>query len=113
MEKESLYVNQLRNLALQIQTKIGNLDSKTEEQLVEASKWKCHDKTEKKLLTELINRAQEIIELERIVKEHKGAIEAFEKYIEEKRWFNSISMLLQTFDVPLRKLSFSDLSLIE
>jgi hypothetical protein len=113
MDKNGVYVNQLRNLTVKIQSKIGKLDTKAKEELAEATRWECPDKTEKKLLADLINRALEMIDLERIVKGHKDSQEAFEKYLAQTKWFNSISMLLQTFNVPLSKVSYTDLALKE
>lgn len=112
-ERDTEYVNQLKKLVLQIQTTVSRLDTRTRELLVNATKWTCPDKTEKRLLNDLINRALEYIELERIVKEQKGSKDDTEKYFSYSRWFSSMKMLLDTFDVPLRSVSFSDLTLKE
>ncbi len=113
MENCSEYVNQLKKLVLQIQTRVGRLDSKTRDQLIDATKWKCPDKKERKLLTELIHRAIEYIELEKAETEKRCSKAEDEKYFSYSQWFSSISMLLGTFDVPLSKVSFNDLSLKE
>jgi hypothetical protein len=113
MKEESEYVNQLKKLIVLIQSGFGPLDINSKEQMVEKTRKRCHDKKERILLNDLIVKAQELSELERIVKEHKCSEDESEKYFLYQRWFNSIKMLIVTFDVPLKKLSFSDLSLVE
>ena len=113
MKKEVEYVNQLKKFIVQIQTGFGQLDIKTREQLVSITKRKCPDKEEKKLLDVVIVRAKEFVELERVVREQKCSNDELEKYFSLARWFSSIKMLLETFEVPLNQVSFTDLALIE
>lgn len=113
MKKEIEYVNQLKKFVVQIQTGFGHLDSRTREQLVRITKRKCTNKEEKKLLEDLIIRAQEFVKLERVVNEEKCSKAEMEKFLSYARWFSSIKMLLETFEVPLQKVSFTDLALKE
>lgn len=113
MKKESEYVYQLKKLIVLIQNGFGRLDNNSKEQLVKITKRQCHDKKERILLNDLLVKAKEFSELERVVKEHKCSEDESEKYFSYQRWFNSIKMLIVTFEVPLKKLSFSDLSLVE
>jgi hypothetical protein len=113
MEKNSQYLDQLKQLVLKIQTRNGRLESNTDEQLAEASKWKCPDKEERKLLDDFIMRAKEFIELEKVTDDQKSAGDKLEKYTLLYKWFTSLNMLVGTFDVPLREISFSDMSLKE
>jgi hypothetical protein len=113
MKKEIEYVNQLKKFVVQIQTGFGRLDVRTREQLVKITKRKCTDKEEKKLLDDLIVRAKEFVELEHVVQEQKCSKAEAEKYFYYARWFSSIKMLLETFEVPLQQVSFTDLALKE
>jgi hypothetical protein len=113
MKKEIEYVNQLKKFVVQVQTGFGRLDVRTREHLVRITKSKCPDKEERKLLEDLIIRAKEFIELERMVLEQKCSKEQIEKYFSYARWFSSIKMLLETFEVPLHQVSFTDLALKE
>ena len=113
MKKEIEYVNQLKKFVVQIQTGFGRLDAGTREQLVRITKRKCTDKEEKRLLEDLIIRAQEFVELERVVNEENCSKAEMEKYFSYARWFSSIKMLLETFEVPLHMVSFTELALKE
>jgi hypothetical protein len=113
MKKEIEYVNQLKKFVVQIQTGFGRLDAATREQLVRITKRKCTDKEEKKLLDDLITRANEYVALEQVVNEQKCSTDEIERYFSYARWFASIKMLLETFEVPLHQVSFTDLALIE
>lgn len=113
MKKETEYVNQLKNFVVQIPDGFGRLDSRTREQLEKTTKRKCTDKVEKKLLEDLIIRAEEFAELEHVVLEQKCSKDQVEKYFSYARWFSSIKMLLETFEVPLYQVSFTDLTLKE
>jgi hypothetical protein len=113
MKKDTEYVNQLKKFVVQIQTGFGRLDTRTREQLVKIIKRNCTDKEEKKLLDDLIIRAKEFVELEQVVQEQKCSNEQLEQYFSYARWFSSIKMLLETFEVPLQQVSFSELALKE
>ncbi len=113
MKNEGEYVNQLKKLVFQMHYQTNLLDGKTKEMLNDATKWKCPDKIERILLDELINRAKEYIELEKKINETRITRDDREKYHTHLKWFNSVTMLVGTFDVPLKKLSFSDMSLKE
>lgn len=113
MKKDSEYVNQLKKLIFQLQAKESRADLNIKDQVVKAAKWKCPDKTEKKMLNDLINRAVEYIQLEQMVKEQNCTKDEAEKYFSYLRWFSSIKMILETFDVTLKNVSFTDLSLNE
>lgn len=113
MKKETEYIDQLKNLISQIQTGFNRLDPRSKERLVRVTKSKCPDKEEKKLLEELIARANEYTELREVVKEQRSSKDETEKYFSYARWFSSINMLLDTFNVPLHEVSFTDLTLKE
>jgi hypothetical protein len=113
MKDESDYVKQLRKFIYEIQTKITRSGSVAGEVLNEAGKLECPDKKERNLLNELISRAIEYIELEKIIKQQKYTMAQFEAYLTQLRWFNSVRMLIETFDVPLSEISFNSMSLKE
>lgn len=113
MEKESEYIDLLKNFLTQVQNGFGRLDPRAKEQLVKETKMSCPDKEEKRLLEDLIAKADEYTKLQTRVKEQKSSSDETEKYFSYRRWFNSINMLLDTFDVPLHEVSFSDLTLKE
>jgi hypothetical protein len=110
--KEGDYVIQLKRLVLLINSK-GPLEADTKKVLDEASKWDPPYQEEKKLLEDMIERGKEYIQLKKIAYRQYLSEELFDKYFSLARWFSSLQMLLETFDVPLRSVSFSDLSLKE
>jgi hypothetical protein len=106
--KESEYVNLLKRLILQIKTS----ETDTEKFLDEAGTWDCPYK-ERKLLNDLILQAKEFLRIKKIMYGKVFSKDLFEKYLSYSNWFNSINMIVDTFDVPLSKISFSNLSLNE
>lgn len=111
--REGDYVVQLRELVLQINSNVGPLAFKTKKLLKEAAEWDPPFTEEKKLLTDLLDRGKEYVQLKKIAYRQYLSRDLFEKYFSLTRWFNSLQMLLDTFDVPLYKLSLNDLSLKE
>jgi hypothetical protein len=111
--KEGEYVMQLKKLVLQINSNVGRLEAETKQLLDEAAKWEAPYPEEKKLLADLIERGKEYVQLKKIAYRQYLSGELFDKYFSLARWFNSLQMLLDTFDVPLRNVSFTDLSLKE
>jgi hypothetical protein len=111
--KEVEYVIQLKKLVLQINSNVGRLESETKKLLDEASDWDPPYQEEKKLLADLIEKGKEFVQLKKIAYRQYLSEELFDKYFSLARWFNSLQMLLDTFEVPLRNVSFTDLSLKE
>lgn len=113
MKDNTEYVNLLKKLLVQLQVRTGQVNEKADEILTEASNWKCPDKKEKHLLNDVIRRAQQYLELENLIHEKSYKSEDYERYFSYLRWFNSLKMLIDTFDVPLSKLSFNEMALKE
>ncbi len=111
--KENEYVIQLKKLVHQIKSNTGRLEPETAKLVKEATGWDPPYEEERKMLTELINRSREYIQLKKIAYRQYLSKELFDKYFSYERWFNSLNMLLDTFDVPLRDVSLNDLSLKE
>jgi|WetSurMetagenome_2_1015567.scaffolds.fasta_scaffold403347_1 hypothetical protein len=111
--KEKDYVLQLRELVHQINSTFGPLARLTKKNLNEAARWDPPEmqKEEKELLTYLIDRGREYIQLRKIASRHFIPKKLFEEYFSLSRWFTSLQMLLDTFDVPLYKVSFNDMAL--
>jgi hypothetical protein len=111
--KEDDYVIQLKRLVGQINSNVGIMESDTKRLLDEALEWDLPTKEEKKLLADLIERGKEYVQLKKTAYRQYLSEELFDKYFSLARWFKSLQMLLDTFDVPLRDVSFTDLSLKE
>lgn len=105
------YVDQLKELVLRMHTRHGRLDNNTNEKLLETSKWECPNIVERQLLDDLILRAKDFIDIEREIDCRTSARDQLEKYISYNKWFTSVNSLVETFNVPLRQISFTDLSL--
>ena len=111
MERNSHYMDELKQLVLRIHTRSGRLDNNTNVKLLEVPKWECPNKEERKLLDDLIIRAKDFIDIERVIDLQKSSTCLFEKYNSYNKWFTSINNLVETVDVGLRQISFTDLSL--
>jgi hypothetical protein len=113
MKRESVYVRQLKELILQIQIKAGQKAGEARDLLTRAARWECPSKEERILLDEVIFKAQEFIDLEQRMNEKKCSEREAELDRSYRSWFSSLDMLIKTFEVPLNKISFSDMSLKE
>jgi hypothetical protein len=111
---ENDYITQLRDLVHQINTNVGPLTTITAKNLDTAKRLEPpFGNDEKKLLLVLIDKGREYIQLKKIASRHFLSKDLFEQYFSLSRWFNSLQMLLDTFEVPLYKISFDELCLKE
>jgi hypothetical protein len=110
---EGDYVVKIRNLVLNINSNLGSSTYSTNKLLDEATNWEIEDRKlgEKQLLFNLIDRGREYIQLKRLASRHFLSKDLSKNYFTLYKWFKSLQILLDTFNVPLYRFSFDDLSL--